>query len=194
MPCVKNANRTSIMPITRGYRTPRTNSFTRQTWQTLVTNSSTNHKSWWMRCSPRAPKQPARYVYLIVNWEMTRRNDLYGKHDEWKFSGLNIVWVGKILDWIFLIGVIRVGILWVGIVRVGVILTGNFPMWKFSGWELSDGNHPRGKFLVYQIQRGPFKSNRETSILRSHGYWQLSYGKVKRIHGPKKCLKWFTWL
>ena len=62
------------------------------------------------------------------------------------------------------------GILWVGIVRVGVILAGDFSMWEFSGWELSDRNHPGGKFPVYQIQRRPFKSNRETSILRSHGY------------------------
>ena len=74
-----------------------------------------------------------------------------GKQEEWKFSELNIVWVGTILDWIFWIGVIRVGNLWVGIFRMGivrveVILGGNFPRWEFSGWELAGGNHPGGNF------------------------------------------------
>ena len=61
----------------------------------------------------------------------------YGKHDEPKFTGLNIVWVGTILDRIFWITII-----WVGTFKVGVILGGNFPggsypEWEFSGWELS---------------------------------------------------------
>ena len=61
---------------------------------------------------------------------MTRENDLSGKHDEWKFSGLKIVWVGTILDWILWIGVKQVGMFWVlitlggncpvGIIRVAI--------------------------------------------------------------------------
>ena len=96
----------------------------------------------------------------------------YGKHDEQEFTGLNIAWVGTILDGIFCIAIIRVGIFWVGIfqvgvivggsypewelsgwelswmgtVRLGVILGGNFPWWWFSGWGLSGGNHPGGNF------------------------------------------------
>ena len=76
----------------------------------------------------------------------------YGKHDEQEFTGLNIVWVGTILDGIFWIAIIRVEILWVGIFQVelswvgifqmGVILGGNFlggiyPGWELSWWELS---------------------------------------------------------
>ena len=71
------------------------------------------------------------YSYLITSCEMPRGNSLNTKHDEWKFSRLNIVWVGTILDWIFWIGVIQAGI-----VKVGVILGGNFP----------GGNHPGGIF------------------------------------------------
>ena len=41
---------------------------------------------------------------------MTRGNDHNGKHDEWEFTGLNIVWVGIILDPIFWIGITQVGI------------------------------------------------------------------------------------
>ena len=85
----------------------------------------------------------------------------YGKYDEQEFTGLNIVWVGTILDRIFWIAIIRVGIFWVGIFRVGlsgwelswmgivrleVILGGNFLWWRFSGWELSGGNHPGWNF------------------------------------------------
>ena len=74
-----------------------------------------------------------------------------GKQEEWKFSELNIVWVGTILDWIFWIGVIRVGNLWVGIfrmgiVRVGVILGGNFP----------GGNWPVGIIRVAIFRVGVF--------------------------------------
>ena len=77
------------------------------------------------------------YFYLIVSWENTRGNDLNGKHDEWKFGGLNIVWVGTILDCSFWIGVIREGIFW-----VVVILGGNFPGGNCLGgsylwWEFS---------------------------------------------------------
>ena len=49
------------------------------------------------------------------------RERSYGKHDEQEFSGLNIVWIGNILDGIFWIAIIRVGIF-----QVGVILGGNF--------------------------------------------------------------------
>ena len=71
----------------------------------------------------------------------------YGKYDEQEFTGLNIVWVGTILDRIFWIAIIRVGIFWVGvilggnfpggIVRVGVILDGNCPIGSYPGWEFS---------------------------------------------------------
>ena len=75
------------------------------------------------------------------------------KHDEQEFTGLNIAWMGTILDgifWNFLGGNFSggsypgwefsrwelscVGIFRVGIVRVGVILGVNFPWWGFSGW------------------------------------------------------------
>ena len=98
-----------------------------------------------MRCSSRAPKQFASFtfvciklLYLIVSWEMTRVNDLNGKRDEWKFSELIIVWVGTILDWIFLIGIIRVGNFW-----MGVILGGNFP-----GGNCMGGSYPVWKFRI----------------------------------------------
>ena len=75
----------------------------------------------------------------------------YGKYDEQEFTGLNIVWVGTILDGIFWIAII-----WVGIFQVGVILDGSFPGgnfpggsypgWGISGWELFRGNHPGGSF------------------------------------------------
>ena len=61
----------------------------------------------------------------------------YGKHDEQEFTGMNIVWVGTILDRIFWIAIIRVGIFWVGIFQVGVILGGNCPGGSYPGWELS---------------------------------------------------------
>ena len=51
----------------------------------------------------------------------------YGKHVEQKFTGLNIFWVGTILDGIFWIAIIRVGIFQVGIFQEGVILGGNSP-------------------------------------------------------------------
>ena len=69
-------------------------------------------------------------------------NGLNGKHDEWEFTGLNIVWVGTILD----------GISWIGFFLVAIVLGGNFPCencpsqsypeweisaWELSGWELS---------------------------------------------------------
>ena len=78
---------------------------------------------------------------LIVSWEMKRGNDLNVRHDEWKLSGLNIVWVGTILDWIFWIWVIRVGIFWVVIILGenfpgGKCPGGSCPRWEFSGWEL----------------------------------------------------------
>ena len=49
---------------------------------------------------------------------------------------------GKIREFSWL-GVVRVRIFW-----VGVILGRNFLWWKFSGWELSRGNHPGGSFHV----------------------------------------------
>ena len=67
---------------------------------------------------------------------MTRGNDLNGKHEEWKFSWLNIVWVGTILDWIFWIGVILVVIFW-----VVIILGLNFP-----GETCPDGSYPGREF------------------------------------------------
>ena len=56
-------------------------------------------------------------------------------------TGLNIVWMGTILDGTFWIAKIQVGIFWVGIFQVGVILGGNclsgsHPGWEFFGWEL----------------------------------------------------------
>ena len=62
---------------------------------------------------------------------------VYGKHDEQEFTGLNIVWVGTILDRIFWIAIIRVEIFQVGIFQVGDILDGNFPGGSYPGWELS---------------------------------------------------------
>ena len=79
----------------------------------------------------------------------------YGKHDEQEFTGLNIVWVGTILDGIFWIAIIRVGIF-----QVGVILGGNFLWWGFSRWELSGGNHPCGNF-----PGGSFPSTATASFL-----------------------------
>ena len=52
----------------------------------------------------------------------------YGKHDEQKSTGLNIAWVGTILDGTFWIAIIRVGIF-----QVGVILGGSFPVGNCPG-------------------------------------------------------------
>ena len=91
------------------------------------------HKEYWLHKIASALHLCASsYFYLVVSWEMTRGNYPNGKHDEWKFAGLNIVWVGTRLDGIFWIRVIRVVIFWVGISWVGVILGGKFP----------DGNCP----------------------------------------------------
>ena len=97
----------------------------------------------------------------------------YGKYDEQEFTGLNIVWVGTILDGIFWIAIIRVGIFWVGIFQVGVILGGSFPGgnfpggsypgWEFSRWELSwvgiffGGGFPGGNCSGRIIQVGIFR-------------------------------------
>ena len=94
------------------------------------------------------------YFYLIISWEMTRGNDLNGKHDEWKFSELIIVWVGTILDWIFLIGIIRLGNFWMGVILVGNFPGGNcmggsYPVWEFRiGANFPGGNCPVGIIWV----------------------------------------------
>ena len=72
-------------------------------------------------------------------------NGLNGKHDEWEFTGLNIVWVGTILDgisWIgfFLVVIVLGGNFRVRIVPAGVILSGKFPHGNcpdgsYPGWE-----------------------------------------------------------
>ena len=63
-------------------------------------------------------------------------NDLNGKHDEWEFTGLNIVWVGTKLDGIFWIGIILVGSFWVVIILGGNFPGGSYPRGELSGWEL----------------------------------------------------------
>ena len=73
---------------------------------------------------------------------MTRGNNLNGKHDEWEFTRLNIVWVRTLLDGIFWIGIHRVEIFWLVIIlgvnfSGGNCLGGICPEWEFSGWELS---------------------------------------------------------
>ena len=51
----KKANRSMISPIIKDYRTPRTNSSTRLTRQTRVTNSqAAAQKSWLVICTPHA--------------------------------------------------------------------------------------------------------------------------------------------
>ena len=73
------------------------------------------------------------------------------KHDEKEFTGLNIAWVGTILDgifWNFLGGsypgwefsrweLSSMGIFRAGIVRMGVILDGNCPGGSYPGCEFS---------------------------------------------------------
>ena len=87
----------------------------------------------------------------------------YGKHEEQKFTDLNIVWVGTILDGMFWIAIIRVGIFQVGVILGGSFQGGSYPGWKFSRWELtwvgiffgggfSGGNCPGGI-----IQAGIFR-------------------------------------
>ena len=75
------------------------------------------------------------YFYLVVSWEITRGNDLNGKHDEWEFTELNTVWVRTILDGIFWIGVIS----WVGIFWLGIAWWESSG-WQFCGWEFSLNN------------------------------------------------------
>ena len=129
---------------------------------------------------PWTPKQSrplslcaSNYFYFVVSWEITDGNDLNGEHDQWKFSGLNIVWVGTILDWIFWIGVTRVGIFWVVIILGENFPGGNWPGrsypgcessgWEFSGWELSwvgiflGGNFPGRSYPVGIIRVAIFR-------------------------------------
>ena len=63
-------------------------------------------------------------------------NDLNGKHDEWEFTGLNIVWVGTKLDGIFWIGIILMGSFWVVTILGGNLSGGSYPRGELSGWEL----------------------------------------------------------
>ena len=98
---------------------------------------------------------------------MARGNHLNGKHYEWEFTRLNIVWVGTLLDGIFLIAIIRVGIFWVVIILSGNFLGrncpgGSYPGWEFSGWELSwvgiflGGNCPVGIIRAAIFRVGAF--------------------------------------
>ena len=75
-------------------------------------------------------------------------NGLIGKDYDQKFTGLNIAWVGTILDGIFWIAIIRVRIFWVGIFQVGVILGGNFPGENFPG-----GSYPGWEFSLVWVFR-----------------------------------------
>ena len=63
-----------------------------------------------------------------------RGNDHNSKHDEWGFTGLNIVWVGTILDGIFWIRIIRVVIVRVGVVLAGNLSGGNCPGETYPEW------------------------------------------------------------
>ena len=92
----------------------------------------------------------------------------YGKYDEQEFTGLNIVWVGTILDGIFWIAIIRVGIFQVGVILGGSFPGGNFPGgsypgWEFFRWELSwvgiffGGGFPGGNCSGRIIQVGIFR-------------------------------------
>ena len=58
---------------------------------------------------------------------MTRSNNLNGKHDEWEFTRLDIIWVGTVLDRIFWIGIIRVEIFMVRIIMGGNFTGGSYP-------------------------------------------------------------------
>ena len=69
----------------------------------------------------------------MVNWKMMGGNDVNDKHDEFEFTGLNIVRVRTILDGFSWIGIIRVGILWVVIIQGGNILVGNCPGGSYLG-------------------------------------------------------------
>ena len=73
---------------------------------------------------------------------MTHGNNVNGKHDEWEFIRLNIVWVGTVLDRIFWIRLIWVEIFQMGIslgenFLGGNCLSGGYPGWELFGWELS---------------------------------------------------------
>ena len=75
------------------------------------------------------------------------------KFSMWELSRVGIFQVGLILmGGICWVGIIQVGVIlrgnfWVRIVQLGVTLGGNFLWVEFSGWELSNGNHPDGNFL-----------------------------------------------
>ena len=141
------------------------------------------------------------YFYFIISWEMTRGNDLNGKHDEWKFSGLNIAWVGNISDWIFWIGVIRVWIFWVVIILGGSFLGcncpgGSYPGWELSRWELSwvgvflGGNVLAGSYLVEIIRVKTFWVGGFLVPIKEEGnYIFVSFTKEYAL----KALM-FTWL
>ena len=72
----------------------------------------------------------------------------YGKHDEPECTGLNIVWVGTILDGIFWIAIIRVEILWVGIFQVELTWVGIFWVGVILGRNFPGGNLPGGSYPV----------------------------------------------
>ena len=96
----------------------------------------------------------------------------YGKHDEQEFTGLNIVWVGTILDGIFWIAIIRVGILQVEIFLVEVILGGSFPDGNFPGGIVRVGGILVGSFLWW----GVFRVETFRRSLSGYGFsrWEFS--------------------
>ena len=99
----------------------------------------------------------------------------YGKHDEQEFTGLNIVWVGTILDGIFWIAIIWVGIFQVGIFLVEVILGGSFPGGNFPGGIVRVGVILVGNFLWWGVFRvGTFR--------RSSSGWEFPGGRFPSTH------------
>ena len=131
----------------------------------------------------------------------------YGKHDEPKFTGLNIVWVGTILDRIFWITIIRVGTFQVRVILGGNFPGGSYPEWGFSGWELSGwelswvgiflgGGFPCGNYSGGIIRVGIFRVGvflvskivyiicwkQFNSMCFYYKFWKVSLATTKRTY------------
>ena len=76
--------------------------------------------SWTPKQSRPLSLCASNYFYFVVSWEITDGNDLNGEHDQWKFSGLNIVFI---VCWNY--------------IRL------NFLDWSYSGGNFLGSNYPR---------------------------------------------------
>ena len=159
----------------------------------------------------RREKCPNRKFFLVhifphLDWIRTRKNSVFGhfsgsdglngKHDEWEFTGLNIVWVITILD-----GLSWIGINWLGISWLVIILGGNFPGGNSPGGSFPGGNYWVGIIRVTIFRVGVFvvlykqtKIKNSIWVYRSKLKWKKQFRFEESIftknsqHGQLICI------